>query len=1539
MRREIKPRTGRLLDASDLTVASPIKAGLVPSLDAVSYRTRAERVLRLLQLGRQGLHEFELTRVLADAVERVGLIHGVRVGIIEPQNLLMLSVTFDGDWEPYMRVVWQKVSRLLDLLFCHTEDYVFGWESSYEDWMRWLRSRQVTSPFLYSQPGLTFGDGELLRGQEWLTRQRAASEIDARGLHVPNADFVERQLASGDGIDTRYPGSVGYATPRGGNTVIVRQSVRSLAALHRLTDLFLPDTHEGWVLHRAAREALAMLAKLADGNSLPEQEQLDVRFADALAWFSRPEPDLPLARQRPPLQDKLADALPKKWWKDVQPGILSSLKADHGCVLLLRFADGAALAAFLKDLPLTHEAKPFNDDGISVNLALAVEGLRLAGFSDDELRDWPDAFYEGMAQRAGVLGDVRANHPRRWRLPARLKDGELSTQDTAPGAGGPPVELAEMHALLILRLRRGVDTNSTSARQRLVDALKKWTVPSQRLALQWLARLVGQDKNTTVEHFGWRDAQSDPVFDKANASDKAKDHGHVGEALCGHANAVDHQWPGAHAPCARWLHNGSFLVVRQLRQDVAALDKAVASVTPPLNPDIVRAKLMGRWHDRAKAGPAGAPLLAEPPPGSKTPNDFNFAADSAGEVCPLHAHIRRANQRQAAGDLGRETLDPFPQMAVRPPKLMRRSMSYGPSVEEGSSGAERGLLFMAYNASLAEQFEVLQRWLAGGNSSGGDSAQADALLGVAVPGRDRTSLFHHDGMLHRVVLEEAAWMNEEPRALVRLEWGAYWFVPALSVVAAISRRAAGVKRAAPLWNPLRGEAELQRLLALEERIGPAGALPAWKEALEDPDSLLDHRASSIWAAIREFHGGLLRCAFGVLVASPDGVHGVMHDSARYSASGYQDRMQNSFGVIFLGFDADDARYRSESAEIIDAIRQLPLEATYQRARALTHQKLDELWRLAQDAAEEANDLQWRLTFDVRELLDPVIGGLCADWFGVGVESYFEQGGLDPRGDATIKPRNPGHFASPSRYFFQPHPSADVARIGDAHGQALRRAMQRLLDAKDPVMQQAPLLQAVLKNPLSASDPGYAARTAVGVAMGFVPTVDGTLRRALGEWLREGLFWRLRGQALPLATFAEVSRSVVMAELVRAIQLRAAPELLWRTARVSHWLGSGEHAVPVKVGDRVVAGLMSATQSHWQLGRPDYHAVFGGDRDSAGAPTHACPGTKAGFAVMLGFFAALLECKLPLRPGPVNLSFEATGTRARTAPHRGGLELMSGALCERTTTDDGMARSWLRSTLAAHGARVTPVRMLTLGDSWLAPGFDNLASALSERAYTCAFDKNLARATYTMRAIANDAPSAVKLMPQVQMVIIDGGGNDVHKKSYSGGRFSNLDDMIEMQAGKVAVNPAGRDRFIHQDLRDEMQRLLGTLVGAASPKPIVIVAYDHPIPDGRSGWVGPRDGWLRPAFERLGLDMANPQDLADASTVMAELIDELNLMIKHLVDTKFRNKEIYPINLTGTLVPTQHTILWDDELHPSPDGDALLADRLIALLPAHLPKPK
>ena len=63
-----------------------------------------------------------------------------------------------------------------------------------------------------------------------------------------------------------------------------------------------------------------------------------------------------------------------------------------------------------------------------------------------------------------------------------------------------------------------------------------------------------------------------------------------------------------------------------------------------------------------------------------------------------------------------------------------------------------------------------------------------------------------------------------------------------------------------------GKKEIERLREFETRAAPAHALEAWKIALEYPDAASDFTTASIWAAIRERHGGVLKTPFGVLVA-------------------------------------------------------------------------------------------------------------------------------------------------------------------------------------------------------------------------------------------------------------------------------------------------------------------------------------------------------------------------------------------------------------------------------------------------------------------------------------------------------------------------------------------------------------------------------------------------------------------------------------------------------------------------------------------------
>ena len=135
---------------------------------------------------------------------------------------------------------------------------------------------------------------------------------------------------------------------------------------------------------------------------------------------------------------------------------------------------------------------------------------------------------------------------------------------------------------------------------------------------------------------------------------------------------------------------------------------AMTSRTPAERDELL-SRMMGRQRD-------GTPLVPLPP--GAGPNDFNY--DKASDACPYHSHVRRANPRD-----GRRYT----------PRIIRRGMSYGPPVA-AEPAAERGLVFMAYCASLAEQYETIQRWITGGNSSGVGSAQGDAFLRVPQIGRE-----------------------------------------------------------------------------------------------------------------------------------------------------------------------------------------------------------------------------------------------------------------------------------------------------------------------------------------------------------------------------------------------------------------------------------------------------------------------------------------------------------------------------------------------------------------------------------------------------------------------------------------------------------------------------------------------------------------------------------------------------------------------------------------------------------------------------------
>jgi deferrochelatase/peroxidase EfeB len=134
--------------------------------------------------------------------------------------------------------------------------------------------------------------------------------------------------------------------------------------------------------------------------------------------------------------------------------------------------------------------------------------------------------------------------------------------------------------------------------------------------------------------------------------------------------------------------------------------------------------MVGRWQ-------SGAPLALVPdgddPELGGDPrrnNEFGYGDDPRGFKCPVGAHARRANPRDALDEEG--------SVDVRLHRMIRRGTSYGPMLPEGvteDDGIERGIVFVFAGAHIKRQFEFVKtQWLNDGIFIGAPQ-ESDPLVG------------------------------------------------------------------------------------------------------------------------------------------------------------------------------------------------------------------------------------------------------------------------------------------------------------------------------------------------------------------------------------------------------------------------------------------------------------------------------------------------------------------------------------------------------------------------------------------------------------------------------------------------------------------------------------------------------------------------------------------------------------------------------------------------------------------------------------------
>ncbi|WP_019972863.1 peroxidase [Mycobacterium sp. 141] len=422
---------------------------------------------------------------------------------------------------------------------------------------------------------------------------------------------------------------------------------------------------------------------------------------------------------------------------DIQHILLTRTPAITGRYEFLTFDTAVGGRAWLSELldkvqSAADVAATMDSSDRWVTIAFTWAGLRALGVAEDALASFPDAFREGMAARASILGDTGANAPEHW-------VGGLAGED--------------LHAIAILFARTDEQCQKSIAEH---DKLLARTDGAR--SLSYLDLNSTPPFNYAHDHFGFRDRLSQPVM-KGSGEEPTPGSGdplEPGEFVLGYP---DENGPVTLLPPPELSRNGSYLAYRRLEEYVAVFrDYLREHSETPEGEHLLAAKFMGRWR-------SGAPLVLAPrrddPELGSDPmrnNNFNYKEmDPLGYACPLGSHARRLNPRDTAHNMNRR-------------RMIRRGATYGPALPDGApdDGVDRGIAAFIICADLVRQFEFAQNvWINDkafhelGNEHDPICGTQDGTLDFTVPKRPIRKVYK--GL----------------PAFTRLRGGAYFFLPGL----------------------------------------------------------------------------------------------------------------------------------------------------------------------------------------------------------------------------------------------------------------------------------------------------------------------------------------------------------------------------------------------------------------------------------------------------------------------------------------------------------------------------------------------------------------------------------------------------------------------------------------------------------------------------------------------------------------------------------------------------------------------------------------
>jgi len=536
----------------------------------------------------------------------------------------------------------------------------------------------------------------------------------------------------------------------------------------------------------------------------------------------------------------------------IQGNIFPGFNKDHQTLLFLRIEEPTAfrgwLANFVNQIATTEFVLAFNRLFKSLkneqkqesgqlratwtNIAFSFGGLKKLGTSAMKLSAFVDtAFKEGLLARsqAGELGDPvgskTAGDPENWLI------------------GGPG---READVILIVAADRRSDLNEEISR--IVSTLFMHANESGKSISSGASILFRQDGDTLMgpltghEHFGFRDGISQPGIRgllpdgtpltpsqnplDPNQGKPGQDLLWPGEFVFGYpgqdakkdvAKPGDDPLENPRRKAPEFARNGSFLVFRRLRQDVGNFHRFLSQVAArfQVTSEFVGAKMVGRWT-------SGAPAVVSPQNDNLDlakdecqNNNFEFQeseeepsklVDLPGKVCqdvtppandptgakaPFAAHIRKAYPRNDVSP----TIPELGESSTQTHRLLRRGIPYGEQSASTTTtpvddAVDRGLLFLAYQTSIVEQFEFVTAAWANNPDFKEDGVGFDPIIGQNGndPSRRRSFRLNLPGETQPI---------ETDQDWVIPTGGGYFFAPSIAALQML----AGEKTNSPAKKP------------------------------------------------------------------------------------------------------------------------------------------------------------------------------------------------------------------------------------------------------------------------------------------------------------------------------------------------------------------------------------------------------------------------------------------------------------------------------------------------------------------------------------------------------------------------------------------------------------------------------------------------------------------------------------------------------------------------------------------------------------------